>query len=78
MPFEIKRNPTRQIHVGDVNIGGDAPIAVQSMTNTRTQDVAATVAQIRRLEEAGCEIIRVAIPDEEAATAIGRIKKCLI
>ncbi len=75
MPFEIKRKPTRQLHVGNVKIGGNAPIAVQSMTNTRTQDVAATVAQIRRLEEAGCEIIRVAVPDEEAATAIGLIKK---
>jgi (E)-4-hydroxy-3-methylbut-2-enyl-diphosphate synthase len=75
MPFEIKRKPTRQIHVGNVNVGGNAPIAVQSMTNTRTQDIAATVAQIHRLEEAGCEIIRVAVPDEEAAAAIARIKK---
>ncbi len=75
MPFEIKRKPTRQIHVGDVNVGGNAPIAVQSMTNTHTQDIAATVAQIHRLEEAGCEIIRVAVPDEEAAAAISRIKK---
>ncbi|MBC2714169.1 MAG: flavodoxin-dependent (E)-4-hydroxy-3-methylbut-2-enyl-diphosphate synthase [Desulfobacteraceae bacterium] len=75
MPFEIKRKLTRQIHLGDVKIGGNAPIAVQSMTNTRTQDVAATVAQIRRLDEAGCEIIRVAVPDEEAAAAIGLIKK---
>lgn len=75
MPFEIKRKPTRQICVGDVKVGGNAPIAVQSMTNTRTQDIAATVAQIHRLEEAGCEIIRVAVPDEEAADAIARIKK---
>jgi len=75
MPFEIKRKPTRQIHVGDVRVGGNAPIAVQSMTNTRTQDVAATVAQIHRLEEAGCEIIRVAVPDETAAAAISLIKK---
>ncbi|MDA3896330.1 MAG: flavodoxin-dependent (E)-4-hydroxy-3-methylbut-2-enyl-diphosphate synthase [Desulfobacteraceae bacterium] len=75
MPFEIKRKSTRQIHVGDVAIGGNAPIAVQSMTNTRTQDVAATVAQVHRLEDAGCEIIRVAVPDEEAAAAIARIKK---
>ena len=75
MPFEIKRKPTRQIHVSDVAIGGNAPIAVQSMTNTHTQDVAATVAQIRRLENAGCEIIRVAVPDEEAAAAITLIKK---
>jgi (E)-4-hydroxy-3-methylbut-2-enyl-diphosphate synthase len=75
MPFEIKRKPTRQIHVGNVNVGGNAPIAVQSMTNTRTQDIAATVAQIHRLEAAGCEIIRVAVPDEEAAAAVARIKK---
>ena len=55
-------------------MGGDAPITVQSMTNTPTQDVAATVAQIRRLEEAGCEIIRVAVPDMQAAEAISDIK----
>ena len=52
-----------------------APVAVQSMTNTPTQNVEATVAQIRRLEDAGCEIIRVAVPDMEAAQAIGNIKK---
>lgn len=75
MSFEIKRKPTREIYVGNVKIGDHAPIAVQSMTNTRTQDVDATVAQIRRLEDAGCEIIRVAVPDEEAADAISRIKK---
>ncbi len=56
-------------------VGGRAPIAVQSMTNTRTQDVAATVDQIRRLEQAGCEIIRVAVPDGDAAAAIAEIKK---
>jgi len=75
MPFEIKRKPTRQIHVGDVAVGGNAPVSVQSMTNTRTQDVAATIGQILRLEDAGCEIIRVAVPDEEAGTAIAQIKK---
>ncbi|GBC59695.1 4-hydroxy-3-methylbut-2-en-1-yl diphosphate synt hase [Desulfonema ishimotonii] len=56
-------------------MGGAAPVAVQSMTNTLTQDVAATVAQIRRLEEAGCEIVRVAVPDRDAATAIGAIRR---
>jgi (E)-4-hydroxy-3-methylbut-2-enyl-diphosphate synthase len=72
---KIKRKKTRQITVGKVKIGGSAPITVQSMTNTPTQDVAATVAQIVRLQEAGCEIIRVAVPDQEAAAAISAIKK---
>lgn len=71
---KIKRKKTRQIAVGRVKIGGSAPIAVQSMTNTRTQDITATVAQIRRLQEAGCEIVRVAVPDAEAAAAISEIK----
>lgn len=54
---------SKQIHVGSVPVGGGADIAIQSMCNTRTEDVAATVAQILRLEEAGCDIIRVAVPD---------------
>ncbi|HOP35858.1 MAG TPA: flavodoxin-dependent (E)-4-hydroxy-3-methylbut-2-enyl-diphosphate synthase, partial [Syntrophales bacterium] len=58
-----------------VRVGGDAPVVVQSMTNTDTRDVPATVAQIRRLEEAGCEIIRVAVPDEAAADALPSIRK---
>ena len=74
MTWEIKRHKTRSIVLGGVRIGGDAPISVQSMTNTPTRDVAATVDQIHRLEAAGCEIIRVAVPDEEAARAIGAIK----
>jgi len=61
--------------VGDVPIGGDAPISVQSMTNTKTEDVKATLEQIKRLEDAGCEIVRVAVPGMEAAEAIGEIKK---
>ena len=65
----------RSESVGDVKIGNMAPIAVQSMTNTMTQDVASTVSQIKSLEEAGCEIIRVAVIDEEAARAIASIKK---
>ena len=69
------RRKTRQIHVGNVAIGGDAPIAVQSMTTTYTRDVESTVAQIHRLEEVGCEIVRVAVPEEEDARAIGEIKK---
>ncbi|OQY59353.1 MAG: 4-hydroxy-3-methylbut-2-en-1-yl diphosphate synthase [Desulfobacteraceae bacterium 4572_88] len=70
-----KRKKTRQITVGKVRIGGMAPVAVQSMCNTFTQDVQATVAQIQGLEQAGCEIIRVAVPDGEAAAAITSIKK---
>ncbi len=69
------RRKTRQIHVGNVAIGGDAPIAVQSMTTTYTRDVESTVAQIHRLEEVGCEIVRVAVPEEADALAIGAIKK---
>ena len=73
----ISRRPTRQIKVGNVAIGGDAPISVQSMTNTETGDVEATVAQIRRLEQAGCEIVRVAIPDNAAARAIRSIREAI-
>ncbi|MBU2539292.1 MAG: flavodoxin-dependent (E)-4-hydroxy-3-methylbut-2-enyl-diphosphate synthase [Proteobacteria bacterium] len=71
----IIRKKTRQIMVGNVPLGNGAPIAVQSMTNTDTRDVAATVAQIERLTEAGCEIIRVAVLDLEAAAAITRIRE---
>jgi (E)-4-hydroxy-3-methylbut-2-enyl-diphosphate synthase len=71
----VQRRKTRQISIGSVKVGGDAPISVQSMTKTDTRDVRRTVAQIRRLEAAGCEIIRVAVPDEEAALALARIKK---
>ncbi len=70
-----QRRASRQITVGNVKVGGDAEIAVQSMTNTFTQDISATMSQIKRLEEAGCEIVRVAVPDEEAAAAISAIKK---
>ena len=68
------RRKTRQIHVGNVPIGGDAPVAVQSMTTMYTRDVDATVAQIIRLEEVGCEIVRVAVPEEIDAEALGAIK----
>ena len=71
---KIERKKTRQITVGKVKIGGSAPIAVQSMTNTPTQNIAATVSQIKRLQEAGCEIVRVAVPDQEAAAAVAAIK----
>lgn len=73
--MDIRRKKTRQIRVGGVPVGGGAPVSVQSMTNTRTEDVAATVAQIRALEEAGCEIVRAAVPNEEAARALKDIKK---
>ena len=66
---------TRKITVGDIKIGGGAPVSVQSMCNTRTDDVDATVAQILRLERAGCDVIRVAVPDMTAAKALAAIKK---
>lgn len=71
----IQRKQTKKIRVGGIYIGGDAPISVQSMANTDTRDVKATVDQIKRLEEVGCDIIRVAIPDSEAASALSQIKK---
>ena len=70
-----KRRVTKPIYVGDVKVGGDAPISVQSMTKTDTRDVAATVRQIREVEDAGGEIIRCAVPDMEAAKALAAIKK---
>jgi len=70
----IKRKKTRKVKIGSLFIGGGAPISVQSMTNTNTSDVSKTVKQIKELEKAGCEIIRVAVPDMKAAEAIGRIK----
>lgn len=69
----IKRKLTRQIHIGPVAIGGGAPVSVQSMTNTKTTDTAATVAQIQALTEAGCDIVRLAVPDMEAAKNLGNI-----
>lgn len=71
----MERNRTREIQIGSVKIGGDNPIAIQSMTNTKTEDVLATVAQIHALEQAGCEIIRCAVPTMEAAEALREIKK---
>lgn len=71
----LKRRKTKQIQIGRVPVGGGAPIVVQSMTKTDTKDVRATVAQIKKLEEAGCEIVRLAVPDEEAAAALKKIKK---
>lgn len=71
----MTRNDTRVIHIGDRVIGGGNPVLIQSMTNTKTEDVAATVAQIKELEEAGCEIVRCTVPTLEAAKAIAEIKK---
>ena len=71
----IKRRASKVIRVGDVGIGGAGPVVVQSMTKTDTRDVAATVRQIRELEDCGCEIVRVAVPDKAAAQAIVDIKK---
>jgi (E)-4-hydroxy-3-methylbut-2-enyl-diphosphate synthase len=77
MQFEspIKRRKTRQLMVGDVPVGGDAPISVQSMTNTETTDVAATVDQIQRIQNAGADIVRVSVPTMDAAEAFGEIRK---
>lgn len=71
----VVRKKTREIWIGPIKIGGDAPISVQSMTKTDTLDIRKTVRQIRRLEEAGCEIVRVAVVNEESAHAIAEIKK---
>ncbi len=70
----MKRNNTRRIYIGGVPIGGGAPVVVQSMTNTDTRDIPSTVHQIDRLYEAGCEIVRLAIPDDAAAAAFKEIK----
>lgn len=71
----IKRKKTKKIYVGTVPVGGDSPVTVQSMTNTNTADAEATIAQIQALADAGCEIIRIAVPDQEAADAIPEIIK---
>lgn len=71
----MERHATREVRIGKRVIGGTNPIAIQSMTNTRTEDVNATVAQIRKLTQAGCEIIRCAVPTMEAAEALAEIKK---
>lgn len=73
--YPVVRRKTRQIKIGDVAVGGGSPIVVQSMTKTDTRDRRATLLQIRNLEKAGCEIVRLAIPDEEAAEAFGEMRK---
>ena len=69
------RKQTREVKIGNVTIGGNYPVAIQSMCNTDTRDIEKTVAQILELERAGCQIVRVAVPDMEAAKAVGEIKK---
>ena len=69
------RDETKVIQIGDRKIGGGNPVLIQSMTNTKTEDIEATVAQILRLEKAGCEIIRCTVPTLEAAKALSEIKK---
>ena len=69
------RRITKPVYVGNVKVGGDAPVTVQSMTKTDTRDVSATVTQIKGLEEVGCEIVRCAVPDLEAARALPDIKR---
>jgi (E)-4-hydroxy-3-methylbut-2-enyl-diphosphate synthase len=68
------RRKTRRIDLGGIPIGGGAPVSVQSMTKTDTRNVRATVAQIRRLERAGCEIVRLAVPDGDAVEALRKIR----
>lgn len=75
--MQIQRKKTREVYVGGVALGGNHPIIIQSMCNTDTRDADATIKQILQLEEAGCELVRVAIPDMEAAEAISSIKKAI-
>lgn len=77
MESYIKRRQKKKIRVGSKYIGGDSPITVQSMTNTDTRNIKATIEQIKRLEEAGCDIVRVAVPDNEAALALKDIKRAI-
>ena len=69
----MERAKTRKVRVGDIFVGGDSPVSVQSMTNTDTRDIPSTVSQILKLEEAGCDIVRCAVPDEEAGEALRKI-----
>ena len=75
MKYNDIRRKTREISIGNVRIGGDNKIAIQSMTNTDTKDSTATIEQIKRLASAGCDIVRITVPDEEAAKTILDIKE---
>ena len=68
---------TKRLFVGQIPVGGGSPVSIQSMCNTKTDDIEATVGQIHELENAGCEIVRVAVPDENAANAIDKIKSSI-
>ena len=71
--IDIKRNKTRKIYVGDIPVGGDAPISVQSMTNTDTRDIKSTIKQVLDLEDAGADIVRISCPDEESSKSLKEI-----
>jgi len=71
----MKKRKSRKVQVGKVAIGGSAPISVQSMTKTDTRDLSSTIRQIKKLQKAGCEIIRVAVPDTEAVKVLSQIKQ---
>ena len=75
MKYNDIRRPARAVRVGNTVIGGNAPIAIQSMTNTDTADVAATLAQIRALEAAGCDIVRLTVPTLAAADTVAALKE---
>lgn len=75
MKYNDIRRPARAVHIGRVTVGGNAPIAIQSMTNTDPHDVAATLSQIRALAAAGCDIVRLTVPDREAAETVRVIKE---
>ena len=75
MKYNEIRRKTREISVGKVNIGGSSKIAIQSMTNTDTKNISATVEQVKKLASAGCDIVRITVPDEEAAKTILAIKE---
>ena len=75
LPCQIERRKSQQIMVGDVAVGGGAPISVQSMTNTDTRDVDSTLAQVKRLAEAGADLVRISVPDEDSLVAFTKIKK---
>ena len=78
-PFrDIKRKKTKEINVGALKIGGENPISVQSMTNTLTKNISSTVAQIKEIEEAGADLVRVSCPDKDSTEALKQIKKKLI
>ena len=75
MDYSMKRRESKLIHVGNVAIGGNSPIAIQSMTNTDSHDFQSTYRQMKELEEAGCDIVRLTLPDLESCETVARLKK---